>query len=427
MAEHNLITRASIVRIGAVVALALSGVVAAFATISPAPDAADIALSSTPIVEALAIRPEDSLLPSPETYVREDTFGRGDTIARFLERLGVSDRDTSQLLRSRALILLRPGSTVDATVDAGGELRSLDFLVGRDALVTVRRTGNTFAVERSAAPLSSRTAMKSGVIRSSLFAATDAAGVPDAVAMQLTDIFGGDIDFYRGLRRGDRFAVLYEMRYLNGRPVRSGRVLAAEFVNQGKAYRAVYYAGADGKGGYYAPDGKNMRKAFLRAPLEFTRISSGFGMRLDPFLKAWKEHTGVDYAAPLGTKVKAAGDGVVEFAGRERGYGNVIILRHWGQYSTVYGHLRGFAPGIHRGTRVTQGEVIGYVGETGWATGPHLHYEFRIAGVARNPLTIAMPSAQPVPARDLAAFRHYAGPLAAQLDLLATTNLALSE
>lgn len=427
MAEHHLRTRVGLVRIAALLGLAAWGIVAAFATISPDPDARELMLANTWALEPLDLQAQASVLPAPTSYVREETFSSGDTFARLLERLGISDVDIRQLLRARALRLLRPGSTVDATVDASGGLISLSFLVGRDALITVRRDAGGFKVEQAAAPLSTRVAMKSGVILSSLFGATDAAGVPDQVAMQLADIFGGDIDFYRDLRKGDRFAVIYELHDLNGRPVRSGRVLAAEFVNQGKSYRAVYYAGPDGRGGYYAPDGANLRKAFLRAPLEFSRVSSGFGMRLHPFLNTWKQHKGIDYAAPSGTRVRAAGDGVVRFAGRERGYGNVVILQHWGPYSTVYGHLRGFAPGTRRGTRVTQGEVIGYVGQTGWATGPHLHYEFRIAGVARNPLTIAMPSAQPVATRDLPAFRRYAASLSARLDQIAGTDLALLE
>ncbi|MGH8747459.1 MAG: peptidoglycan DD-metalloendopeptidase family protein, partial [Burkholderiales bacterium] len=251
--------------------------------------------------------------------------------------------------------------------------------------------------------------------------------IPDSVAIQLADVFGGDIDFYRDLRNGDRFSVVYEMQYFGGRPVRPGRVIAAEFVNKGKTFRALYYVDANGKGGYYAPDGQSLQKAFLRAPLEFTRISSRFGMRKHPFLHTWRQHKGVDYAAPLGTRVRATADGVVEFAGRKGGYGNVIILRNSGRYSTVYGHLRGFSRGIRRGARVEQGEIIGFVGQTGWATGPHLHYEFRIAGVARNPLAVALPAAVPVPAQELPAFRRYARPLIAQLDLLATSTVALLE
>ncbi len=176
--------------------------------------------------------------------------------------------------------------------------------------------------------------MKSGVVQSSLFAASDEAGIPDSVAMQLADIFGGDVDFHRDLRKGDRFTVVYELHHLAGRPIRAGRVLAAEFVSRGKAYRAVHY-----RNSYYAPDGNNLRKAFLRAPLEFSRVSSGFGMRRHPIAQAWRAHQGIDYAAPTGTRVRAVGDAVVDYAGPRGGYGNVVVLRHNGQYSTLYAHL----------------------------------------------------------------------------------------
>src|SRR5260221_14578193 len=191
--------------------------------------------------------------------------------------------------------------------------------------------------------------MRSGVIRSSLFAATDLAGIPDAVGMQIAEIFGGDVDFYRDLRKGDHFAVVYEEQHLAGLPVGTGRVLAAEFTNQGRTYRAVYF----GKG-YYTPEGKNLRKAFLRSPLQFSRVSSGFGMRKHPVHKNWSAHKGIDYAAPLGTRVRAVGDGIVEFAGVKGGYGNVVILRHHGQYTTVYAHLKTSVPGVRRGARVAK-------------------------------------------------------------------------
>jgi murein DD-endopeptidase MepM/ murein hydrolase activator NlpD len=200
--------------------------------------------------------------------------------------------------------------------------------------------------------------------------------------------------------------------------VRAGRLLAAEFVNQGRPLRAVRFGTS-----YYAPDGHNLRKAFLRAPLEFSRVSSGFGMRLHPIQSIWKKHKGIDYAAPTGTRVRAVGDGVVEFAGVKGGYGNVVILRHNGQYSTLYAHLSRIA--VRRGARVAQNDTIGFVGQTGWATGPHLHYEFRVAGEARNPLASALPAALPLPAAQLAAFRAEAEPLIARLDLAANANLAL--
>jgi len=259
--------------------------------------------------------------------------------------------------------------------------------------------------------------MRASTIRSSLFAASDAAGIPDGIAMQLADVFAGDVDFYRDLRKGDRFSVVYEVHTLAGRPVRSGRLLAAEFVNQGRTLRAVHYGTS-----YYTPEGKNLRKAFLRAPLEFSRVSSGFGMRNHPIHGGWRQHTGTDYAAPTGTRVRAAGDGVVEFAGQKGGYGNVVILRHGNQTTTLYGHLSRIA--VHRGARVAQNDTVGFVGQTGWATGPHLHYEFRIAGQPRNPRSIALPAAHPLPAGELAAFSAQAEPLVARLDLLADSSLA---
>jgi murein DD-endopeptidase MepM/ murein hydrolase activator NlpD len=275
--------------------------------------------------------------------------------------------------------------------------------------------------------LSREVELRTGEIASSLFAATDAAGVPDNVASQIADIFAGDVDFQRDLRRGDRFTVAYEMFYHEGRPIRSGRLLAADFTNQRRTYRAIWFQQADGPGGYYSPDGKNLHKAFLRSPLEYSRISSGFGMRNHPILQQWRAHKGVDYAAPIGTRVRATGDGVVDFAGQRNGYGNVIVLRHNGGYSTYYAHLNGFARGVHRGVRVAQGDIIGYVGQSGWATGPHLHYEFHVRNEYRNPLTLAMPAANPVPHHLLIAFFQASQPLAAQLDLLKNTDVALLE
>jgi murein DD-endopeptidase MepM/ murein hydrolase activator NlpD len=269
--------------------------------------------------------------------------------------------------------------------------------------------------------------MKSGVIRSSLFAATDAAAIPDSIAMQIADIFGGDIDFHRGLRKGDQFSIVYEQLTLNGRPVRVGRVLAADFRNQSKSHRAVWYSGADGKGGYYGADGKNLRKAFLRSPLEYSRISSGFGMRHHPFLQTWRAHNGVDYAAPAGTRVRAVGDGVIDFVGAQGGYGNVIIVRHPGNVTTVYAHLMGFTRGLRKGANVAQGDIIGAVGQSGWATGPHLHYEFRTSGQARNPLAVVLPAALPIDPGEMKAFRGQADPLAARLDMIGQGDLALLE
>jgi murein DD-endopeptidase MepM/ murein hydrolase activator NlpD len=411
-------------RVSAVAALALFGAVAAFATMAPEVPAP---MPGGAVIEPIALRTSDALLPAPAAFQREERFQRGDTLAGLLGRLGVADAEVRRLARTPALRLLRPGQTVAAQIGAEGELLHLSYLSARGTLTTVERAGDGFRVMQSAAPLRVEQLMRTGVIRSSLFVAADTAGVPDSVAVQIVDIFAGDIDFSRELRHGDRFAVVYEQFYLDGRPVHAGRVLAAEFTSRGRTYRALYYPRAPGVGGYYAPDGGNLRKAFLRSPLEYTRISSGFGMRRHPFLHSWRAHTGIDFAAPAGTRVRAAGDGVLEFAGPKAGYGNMVIVRHRGQYSTVYAHLSRFAPGMRRGTHVAQGDVVGFVGQTGWATGPHLHYEFRVAGHSRNPYGIAMPAGDPVPAAQLAAYRRATQPLLAKLELLADNPIAQLE
>ncbi len=425
MPKDFLRPRLRFARIGLLLALPAFGVVAAFGT---APDS-ELLLPQTAQMEALPIDVSAALVPSPASFVREERFLRGDTPAGLLSRMGVSQDDTQSLLRSRSAPLrtLRTGMTVVAEVTAEGALQSLSYILGKDTMVTVSRAAEGFTASESRAEFQAHTTLKSGTIRSSLFAAADAAGLPDSIATQIAEIFAGDIDFHRDLRKNDRFSVVYEMLYLDGRAARAGRVLAAEFVNAGKAHRAVWFAGADGKGGYYAPDGKNLRKAFLRSPIEFSRVSSGFGLRMHPIMQIWRAHKGVDYAAPTGTRVRAVSDGVVDFAARQGGYGNMVVIKHQGQYSTAYAHLSGFAQGLRKGARVSQGDVIGYVGQTGWATGPHLHYEFRVAGEARNPLAVALPAALPIAASEMAAFRAEATPLAGKLELLATSNLAALE
>ena len=291
------------------------------------------------------------------------------------------------------------------------------LLPGGDQL-TIDRAGEDF-LARTIAPQSDvRLVLRSSEINSSLFAAADAVGLPDAITMQLADVFSGDIDFHHDLRRGDRFAVVYETRYVDGEPIGTGRIVAAEFVNKGTARRAFLWRDADGSEAYYAEDGKSLRKAFLRSPLAFTRITSGFSLaRFHPFLQTWRAHKGVDFAAPTGTPVRAAGDGKIALVTRQTGYGNVVAVKHNGAYSTLYAHLSRFAAGLRVGANVRQGEVIGYVGQTGWATGPHLHYEFRVDNVQRDPLTIALPNAQPIAASELTAYAAQVSPLAAELTL----------
>ena len=415
----------SLRRIALLAVFALSSAVAAVATIVPSTDA-ELLLAKTAVLEPIAIRLEDSVLPAPITYVREDRLQRGDTYRGLFGRLAINESDSQQLLRQRTLQLLRPGTIVTAEVRAGkdhdGELVWLAYLTGRDMVVRIERVGQSLVASEQRVRIVTRSVLSSAVIRSSLFAATDAAGIPDAVAIQLADIFGSEIDFLRELRQGDRFSVLYEMHSVDGRPLRSGRVLAAEFSNQGRKFRALRYADS-----YYAPDGNNLRKALLRSPLELSRVSSGFGMRMHPLHKAWRAHQGVDYAAPSGTRVRAVGDGVVEFAGRQGGYGNLVVVRHDSRVATFYAHLKALGRGIRTGARIAQGDTVGLVGQTGWATGPHLHYEFRVAGAARDPLSVPLPAGAPVARHEMDAFRARARELAAQLDLLANSQVAALE
>jgi len=242
--------------------------------------------------------------------------------------------------------------------------------------------------------------------------------------MDLAYIFGWDIDFALDIRKGDQFTLLYEEHFLDGEKVNEGAIIAAEFINQGNVYRAIRYTDTSGRSDYYSPDGLSMRKAFLRTPVDFRRISSRFGSRKHPILNTLLLHKGVDYAAPKGTPIKASGDGKVSFVGVKGGYGRAVILTHGGRYSTLYAHMNSFKRGIKVGKRVKQGQVIGYVGNSGRATGPHLHYEFRVNGVHRNPLTVRLPNAQPIHSEDKEAFLQRTKSVLAQLQIFTRTSLA---
>jgi murein DD-endopeptidase MepM/ murein hydrolase activator NlpD len=401
------------------------GVVAAFG-IAPGTVTEKVELKR--VVEEIALPALAAQNGTEETYWHEERIQRSDTFGSVLKRLSIEDANAIRYLRTDAaangLRQLMPGRVMRASTTEDGRLVELRYSIGLTVL-TVKPVGDGFRVNEEFAPLERRVIMKSGEIKSSLFAATDAAQLTDAVADQMAQVFSTDIDFHKDLRRGDRFTVVYEMYYDAGEPVRSGRMLAAEFVNGGKPYQAIWFQRANGQGDYYTLEGKPIKKAFLRSPLEFSRISSGFTTaRFHPVLQRWRAHTGVDYAAPTGTGVKATSDGEVEFAGQKNGYGNVVILRHQRRYTTLYGHLSGFGRGIHAGARVAQGDVVGYVGMTGLATGPHLHYEFRIDDVYQDPLTVAMPDALPITAEYRGTFDAIAHPMGLRLGLLRNTNLA---
>jgi murein DD-endopeptidase MepM/ murein hydrolase activator NlpD len=424
--------------------ISFGGAVAAFAVADDTPLPA-----SRHIVEDLAAPDTraqlDALAERADQFVSEQRIRSGDTLGALLTRLGVSDSDAEKYLRgpsTAALRQLKPGRLVQAKVDDDGSLQWLRYAYsatdGRDAAalatghaLVVERHADAFAVHDETLANERRVELRSGEIRSSLFAATDAAGLPDGIATQIAEIFSGDIDFYRDLRRGDRFRVIYESYYQGGEFIRAGRILAIEFVNAGRAHSALWYdspsaAHGDGDattaGHYYGFDGRSLRRAFLRTPLEFTRISSGFGGRMHPISNVWRQHTGIDYAAPQGTPVRTTADGIVQFAGVKNGYGNCVLIKHQGVYSTLYGHLSAFAAGMKQGQRVEQGRLIGYVGMTGWATGPHLHYEFRVSDHATDPLTAALPEAPPIARAEQSTFRAVAGGFDRQIELLRATE-----
>lgn len=355
-------------------------------------------------VELLGSPTTQGLTSSLDVNVREIRIQRGDTVAGLLSGADIRDaelldflrrnRETEQLFRQ-----LVPGRTITLSISASGELRALVFPLngGKDKALSISRSLEGLTAEIKSLQTEPGVTLQTATINHSLYGAADDAGIPDAITNQLADIFGGDIDFHRDLRKGDRFSVIYETASHLGRPIRIHRILAAEFINDGKTLRAFWYEDKDRVGGYYTQNGNSVRKAFLRSPLEFSRISSGFSAaRYHPVLQEIRAHRGIDYAAAAGTRVRATGDGVIELAGNQGGYGKVVMIRHAGDKTTVYGHLSGFAPNIRKGARVAQGDVIGFVGSTGLATGPHLHYEFRVAGAHRNPLSVILPSAAPL-------------------------------
>ncbi len=406
--------------------LPLLGVVTAFG-IMPQTDANS--LGQTSIVEDIALPASSTVVGNATTFWRNDRIQRGDTIAELLQRLNVDDPAASKYLRSskstQGLRRLPVGKEVQAETDANGALVALRYLSNNTNQVIVEKLGDGFQTRNLPAPTEKRVQIRTGVIKTNLFDATDEIGLPDPAANQMSEIFGGDIDFHRDLRKGDKFTVIYEMNYINGKSVRTGRILSAEFVNRQRVFRAAYFQTSENAGDYYAPDGKSMRKAFLRSPIEFSRVSSGFSRsRFHPILNKWRAHKGVDYAAPIGTKVKATSVGVVSYVGNKRGYGKVVMVKHQGNFTTVYGHLSRFAGGLHRGQKIAQGQIVGYVGMSGLSTGPHLHYEFRQNGIQRNPLKIALPDGKPVDKSQLTEFVDKTRDMFAQLDTFRDMRIA---
>lgn len=412
----------------AISCIPLFGIYAAFGI---APETLTGTVTTTAMTQDITLPTIQEAASATEEYFwYKEHVRRDDTLSSVLGRLNIRNRDavdyiSSDHVASEIASNLKPGHEFEAQTDADGNLLSLEYQLDNDQFITVKHTDNGYEANKIAHQLVKRPILKSAQIKSSLFGATDDANIPDSIAIQIAEMFESDIDFHTDLRRGDHFNVIYEGSYDEGELVKTGDVLAAEFVNNGKTYRAVGFRNSNGEMQYYSPEGKSLHKSFLRSPLEFTRISSGFTLgRFHPILQRMRAHKGVDMAAPTGTRVKASGDATVDFVGQKGGYGNVIVLKHANGVSTVYGHLSRFAPGLHRGEKVAQGEVIGFVGMTGLATGPHLHYEFLINGEHRDPMKVALPKADPINAQNKVAFDAISKQMSAQLSLLGTSNIA---
>lgn len=416
-----------------IAALLLGGGGGAFAVASLAPEPADVPVRE--LLETVTPMPLQAQLDALDVHsfnlFRTDTTRANDTADSLLARLGVNDPQAAAYLRTeptfRNQVLGRAGRgvTAEANADHALDKLSVRWTPADDGtfkrLVIERQPQGQFATRVETAPLVAATRMGSATVRSSLFAAADEARIPDSIITQFTDIFSGDIDFHR-LQNGDRFNVVYEALEADGEAVKTGRILSVEFVNKGKLYQAMWFQEPGAKGAYYTLDGKSLQSSYLASPMEFSRVTSNFAMRFHPILHKWRAHLGTDYGAATGTPVRTVGDGVVEFAGEQNGFGNVIIVRHNNSDQTLYAHLSRID--VRPGQGVTQGQKIGAVGATGWATGPHLHFEFRVNGVHRDPKLIARHSdAQPLTAQSRPQFDRLARSMRMQLAAAASSAM----
>lgn len=377
-----------------------------------------------------ATNAEKNALTKPPIYWKNIQIQLDDTLSDIFSKQNLSANTLYALLNSeegRSLASIRPGQTLQFAFTEGKlqqlrylrtRLESLHFTLGKDGYVAKEVIRKPEIRHNNVA----------AVITDSLFLSANRAGLPDKLTMELANIFGWDIDFALDIRTHDRFNLIYEEHFLDGKSIGYGNILAAQFINQGEVFQAIRYTDSEGKTDYYSPRGESLRKSFLRTPVDFTRISSGFNPnRKHPIFKTNRPHKAVDYAAPSGTPIKASGGGVIHFAGKQRGYGNVVYINHPSSITTVYAHMRSVRKGMRKGIKVKQGQVIGYVGMTGYATGPHLHYEFRVNGVHRNPLKVKLPDAKPLPKSEIAHFSRVLRVMLAELETHQNSTLLASK
>ncbi|MGI9274116.1 MAG: OapA family protein [Endozoicomonas sp.] len=353
----------------------------------------------------------------------------GDNLSTIFSNQGLSARIVYDVSRApehgKRLADVRPGQSLEFRINDQGELTQFRYVQSRLNSLFFEKRANGYTAKAVQLEPEIRTAYAEASIANSLFLASQGAGLTDRMTMELAGIFGWDIDFALDIRGGDSFNVIYEEKFLDGEKLGNGNILAATFTNRGNTYTTLRYTDSKGDSGYFSPDGRSMRKAFLRTPVEFTRISSRFNPnRLHPVFKTKRPHRGVDYAAPTGTPIKASGDGRIKFSGWQNGFGNVVYIEHPNNIVTIYAHQSRLNKRFKKGNRVRQGDIVGYVGQTGWATGPHLHYEFRVNGVHRNPMTVKLPDASPIPENEKARFQKETNNLLAVLDRMQGTVVA---
>lgn len=390
-----------------------------------------IATAASPEVVSAGI--EATMAAEPAEIVTPEwtslTVSSGDTLSVLFQKIGLSANTLQQVIDSskeaKAFTRLRVGQQIDFKLGDHGELLAMRSQVSTLETIRIDLDGDQYAFSKDVLEPEVRNRFASGSIDSSLFVAAQNAGLSHNLTMQMANVFGYDVDFAREIRQGDRFEVLFEEKHLDGQRVGTGNILAARFTNRGKTYTAVRYTDANGYSSYYRADGTSMRKAFIRTPVEFARISSRFNPgRRHPVLNKIRAHKGVDYAAATGTPIKATGDGRVVHVGRKGGYGNTVVVKHGQTYQTLYAHMSRYASGIRVGSNVSQGQVIGYVGMTGLATGPHLHYEFQVSGRHVDPLSVKLPASDPIPQRERTAFLALSNQMMASLDQQGSTQLA---
>lgn len=402
------------------------------------PTKASGAANSVDVAIIAPTTPAETTPPAPEATPQQAqlseksiTVESGDSLAKIFKRMGVPAADLHQIMQleaAEALKNIHPGDEIRFTLSADNQLKHLNYDLDAAHTLQVIHEEQEFSARTLEHELERRTAFRTGVIDSSLYKAAADAGLPTSIIMEAANIFGWEIDFVSDIRKGDRFAILYEELYKDGEKIKNGDILAAEFVNRGESFKATRFTLANGDTDYFNPEGKSLRKAFNRYPVDVVRISSHFNPnRMHPVLHKVRAHKGTDFAAAHGTPIKATGNGKIAFQGWKGGYGNVVFIKHGQQYTTVYGHMSRFRKGLGVGSRVKKGQIIGYVGATGYATGPHVHYEFRVNGVHRNPIKVKLPASAPVPAQQMAEFKRQSRELLAKLETMSRTQLAQAE